>query len=57
MINIRYIFLFTLLSVSVFGLFQVKFKVQQLHLDSLELILHNKESFIHDFLKKISTEY
>lgn len=47
MINIRYIFLFTLLSVSVFGLFQVKFKVQQLHLDSLELkrqLSHEKDS-------------
>ena len=27
------------------------------YLESLELILHNKESFIHDLLKKISTEY
>ena len=27
------------------------------YLESLELILHNKETFIHDLLKKISTEY
>jgi hypothetical protein len=28
-----------------------------IYLESLELILHNKETFIHDLLKKISTEY
>lgn len=30
---------------------------RDIYLESLELILHNKESFIHDLLKKISTEY
>jgi len=30
---------------------------RDIYLESLELILDNKESFIHDFLKKISTEY
>ena len=30
---------------------------RDIYLDSLELILHNKESFIHNLLKKISTEY
>lgn len=47
MIKIRYIFLFALFSVFVFGLFQVKFKVQQLHLDSSELkrqLAHEKDS-------------
>jgi hypothetical protein len=47
MINIRYLFLFALFSVSVFGLFQVKFKVQQLHLDSSELkrqLAHEKDT-------------
>lgn len=47
MISIRYVLLFVLFSVSVFGLFQVKFKVQQLHVDSLELkrqLAHEKDS-------------
>jgi hypothetical protein len=30
---------------------------RDIYLDSLELIIHNKETFIHDLLKKISTEY
>tara|TARA_Y100001958_G_C21206511_1_gene532553 strand:+ start:678 stop:1301 length:624 start_codon:yes stop_codon:yes gene_type:complete len=30
---------------------------RDIYLDSLELIIHNKEQFIHDLLKKISTEY
>ena len=30
---------------------------RDIYLDSLELIIQNKESFIHDLLKKISTEY
>ena len=30
---------------------------RDIYLESLELILHNKESFIHNLLKKISTEY
>ena len=30
---------------------------RDIYLESLELILHNKENFIHDLLKKISTEY
>lgn len=30
---------------------------RDIYLESLELILHNKEQFIHDLLKKISTEY
>lgn len=30
---------------------------RDIYLESLELILHNKETFIHDLLKKISTEY
>ena len=30
---------------------------RDIYLESLELILQNKESFIHDLLKKISTEY
>ena len=30
---------------------------RDIYLDSLELILHNKENFIHNLLKKISTEY
>jgi hypothetical protein len=30
---------------------------RDIYLESLELILHNKEIFIHDLLKKISTEY
>ena len=30
---------------------------RDIYLDSLELILHNKETFIHELLKKISTEY
>ena len=30
---------------------------RDIYLDSLELIIHNKEIFIHDLLKKISTEY
>lgn len=30
---------------------------RDIYLESLELILHNKESFIHELLKKISTEY
>ena len=30
---------------------------RDIYLESLELIILNKESFIHDLLKKISTEY
>lgn len=30
---------------------------RDVYLETLELILHNKENFIHDLLKKISTEY
>lgn len=30
---------------------------RDIYLDSLELIIQNKETFIHDLLKKISTEY
>ena len=30
---------------------------RDIYLESLELILHNKEIFIHELLKKISTEY
>lgn len=30
---------------------------RDIYLESLELILHNKETFIHDLFKKISTEY
>tara|TARA_A200000113_G_scaffold223079_1_gene237919 strand:- start:1366 stop:1989 length:624 start_codon:yes stop_codon:yes gene_type:complete len=30
---------------------------RDIYLESLELIIHNKESFIHNLLKKISTEY
>ena len=30
---------------------------RDIYLESLELILQNKESFIHELLKKISTEY
>ena len=30
---------------------------RDIYLDSLELIIHNKEQFIHNLLKKISTEY
>ena len=30
---------------------------RDIYLESLELILHNKETFIHELLKKISTEY
>jgi hypothetical protein len=30
---------------------------REIYLDSLELIIQNKESFIHNLLKKISTEY
>ena len=30
---------------------------RDIYLDSMELILHNKEQFINDLLKKISTEY
>ena len=30
---------------------------RDIYLESLELIIHNKETFIHDLLKKISTEY
>ena len=30
---------------------------RDIYLESLELILHNKEYFIHELLKKISTEY
>ena len=30
---------------------------RDIYLESLELILHNKEIFIHNLLKKISTEY
>jgi len=30
---------------------------RDIYLDSLELIIQNKESFIHELLKKISTEY
>ena len=30
---------------------------RDIYLDSLELIIKNKEQFIHDLLKKISTEY
>ena len=30
---------------------------RDIYLDSLELIIHNKEQFIHGLLKKISTEY
>lgn len=47
MIKIRYILAFTLLSFSVFGLFQIKFKVQQLHNEALELksqLAHEKDS-------------
>ena len=47
MIKIRYILALTLLSSCVFGLFQVKFKVQQLHREALELktqLAHEKDS-------------
>ena len=47
MINIRYVLLFSLFSASVFGLFQIKFKVRQLHIDSSELrrqLAHEKDS-------------
>ena len=30
---------------------------RDIYLESLELIIHNKEQFIHNLLKKISTEY
>ena len=47
MIKLRYILVLTLLSFSVFGLFQIKFKVQQLHRDAVELksqLAHEKDS-------------
>lgn len=47
MIKIRYILLFTLLSSCVFGLFQVKFKVQQLDNEAKELrkeLAHEKDT-------------
>ncbi len=47
MIKLRYILVFSLLSFSVFGLFQIKFKVQQLHRDALILksqLAHEKDS-------------
>lgn len=44
MIRIRYVLALILLSFSVFGLFQVKFKVQQLHREVAEL----KSQFMHE---------
>ncbi len=49
MIKQRYILFFILLGISVFGLFQIKFKVQNLHreLVELKLQLEQEKSSIH----------
>ncbi len=47
MIKLRYLLALLLLASSVFGLFQVKFKVQQLHREVTELkaqLVHEKDS-------------